>query len=108
MCLSLGATFLAFAPTALGWKITLYDQENCNDHGENFSYYAVTGKGDMDYCVGLAAKPDEVPSNVHCSYFTDKGKVGPLPCDGQSRAAHSVRVFRGEAEFYEQFDRSDH
>lgn len=61
----------------------------------------------MDYCVGLAATPDEVPSNVHCSYFTDKGRVGPLPCDGQFRAGHSVRVFRGEAEFYEQFDRSD-
>ncbi|KAM6505534.1 hypothetical protein FSOLCH5_013710 [Fusarium solani] len=107
MCLSLGAALLALAPTVLGWKITLYDQEDCNDHGDNFSYYVVTGEGDMDYCVGLAATPDEVPSNVHCSYFTDKGRVGPLPCDGQFRAGHSVRVFRGEAEFYEQFDRSD-
>jgi hypothetical protein len=38
MRLSLGAALLALAPTVLGWKITLYDQEDCNDHGDNFSY----------------------------------------------------------------------
>lgn len=38
MRLSLGAALLALAPTVLGWKITLYDQADCNDHGDNFSY----------------------------------------------------------------------
>lgn len=37
MRLSSGAALLAFAPAVLGWKITLYSEEDCND-ADDFSY----------------------------------------------------------------------
>lgn len=38
MRLSSGAALLAFAPAVLGWRMTLYSQEDCNDHDGDFSY----------------------------------------------------------------------
>ncbi|KAJ3544797.1 hypothetical protein NM208_g2856 [Fusarium decemcellulare] len=102
MRLSIASALLALCPAVLGWHVTVYNHEDCNDHDGDFEYYIFEGEGGMDYGVGIEAS--EFPSNVKCSHYSQSGAVGPNPCEGQFDVAWSFTVVRGQAEFYEEYD----
>ncbi|KAM6524548.1 hypothetical protein FALCPG4_010157 [Fusarium falciforme] len=102
-----GAALLAFAPAVLGWKITLYSQEDCNDYDGDFSYYVIRGSGSMPYCAGVAAESWEIPEGVTCHYYTQNGALGPEDCNGQMKESLSFKVGRGTAKFWVDFDTDD-
>lgn len=62
----------------------------------------------MTYCAGLAAEPHEMPEGVICSYYSQKGAVGPEDCNGQMKEALSFKIGRGNAQFWEEFDTDDY